>query len=122
MCRDGRRALARETEAALAILQHRAAETSGLAGAGDAVTFIGSAFRRPDSERVARLAVEKLALLAAAAGTAMWTRHALHEAAITLAAQTGDPRFAPYLPPLADWEGTPLERELAAARSACGLD
>ena len=43
------------------------AETSGLPGAGDAVAFIGKAFRRPDSERVARLAVEKLALLAAAA-------------------------------------------------------
>jgi putative acyl-CoA dehydrogenase len=38
-----------------------------LAGSNDAVTFIGKAFRRPDSERVARLAVEKLALLAAAA-------------------------------------------------------
>jgi putative acyl-CoA dehydrogenase len=38
-----------------------------LAGAGEAVTFVGKAFRRPDSERVARLAVEKLALLAAAA-------------------------------------------------------
>ena len=31
------------------------------------MTFIGKAFRRPDSERVARLAVEKLALLAASA-------------------------------------------------------
>ena len=31
------------------------------------ITFIGKAFRRPDSERVARLAVERLALLAAAA-------------------------------------------------------
>jgi len=31
------------------------------------VAFIGKAFRRPDSERVARLAVEKLALLAAGA-------------------------------------------------------
>ena len=31
------------------------------------MTFIGKAFRRPDGERVARLAVEKLALLAAAA-------------------------------------------------------
>jgi putative acyl-CoA dehydrogenase len=38
-----------------------------LPGASDAVAFIGKAFRRPDSERVARLAVEKLALLAAAA-------------------------------------------------------
>jgi len=38
-----------------------------LPGAGDAIAFIGNAFRRPDSERVARLAVERLALLAAAA-------------------------------------------------------
>ena len=38
-----------------------------MSGAGDAVISIGKAFRRPDSERVARLAVEKLALLAAAA-------------------------------------------------------
>jgi putative acyl-CoA dehydrogenase len=31
------------------------------------VAFVGRAFRRPDGERVARLAVEKLALLAAGA-------------------------------------------------------
>ena len=49
------------------ILQELAAETAGLPGAGDAATFIATAFRRPDSERVARLAVERLALLAAAA-------------------------------------------------------
>jgi putative acyl-CoA dehydrogenase len=42
-------------------------ETLGLSGTGEAVAFIGKAFRRPDGERVARLAVEKLALLAAAA-------------------------------------------------------
>ena len=41
-------------------------ETLGLPGAGDTAAFIGKAFRRPDGERVARLAVEKLALLAAA--------------------------------------------------------
>src|SRR5689334_24174341 len=60
MCLDVLRALARETDAALASLQNLAAETRGLAGASDAVTFIASAFRRADSERVARLAVEKL--------------------------------------------------------------
>jgi len=38
-----------------------------LPGAAEAVAFIAKAFRRPDSERVARLAVEKLALLTAAA-------------------------------------------------------
>jgi putative acyl-CoA dehydrogenase len=44
-----------------------AKESAGLPGAADAVSFIGKAFGRPDSERVARLAVENLALLAAAA-------------------------------------------------------
>jgi putative acyl-CoA dehydrogenase len=67
MCLDVLRALSREADAAGAVLQHLAEETKGLPGAGDAVAFIGKAFRRPDSERVARLAVEKLALLAAAA-------------------------------------------------------
>ena len=36
-------------------------------GVAEAVAFIAKAFRRPDCERVARLAVERLALLAAAA-------------------------------------------------------
>jgi putative acyl-CoA dehydrogenase len=67
MCLDVLRALSREAEAAASILKNLAAETAGLPGAGDAAAFIGATFRRPDSERVARLAVEKLALLAAAA-------------------------------------------------------
>src|SRR4030088_670237 len=67
MCLDVLRALSREAEAATAVLQGLAEEAKALPGAGDAVAFIGKAFRRPDSERVARLAVEKLALLAAAA-------------------------------------------------------
>ncbi|EHR03846.1 acyl-CoA dehydrogenase family protein [Bradyrhizobium sp. WSM471] len=67
MCLDVLRALSREPEAAMAVLQALAAETNGLPGAGDAVSFIGKTFRRSDGERVARLAVEKLALLAAAA-------------------------------------------------------
>jgi putative acyl-CoA dehydrogenase len=67
MCLDVLRALSREADAAMQVLQALAEEAKGLPGAGDAVAFIGSAFRRPDSERVARLAVEKLALLAAAA-------------------------------------------------------
>jgi hypothetical protein len=70
----------------------------------------------------ARAVEEALALLAAGAGASMWTRHALVEAAIKLAAQTGDARFAPFLPPPEAWEGTTLERELEAARAACGLD
>ncbi len=67
MCLDVLRALSREGEAATAVLQSLAAETKGLPGAGEAVAFIGKTFRRADGERVARLAVEKLALLAAAA-------------------------------------------------------
>jgi putative acyl-CoA dehydrogenase len=67
MCLDVLRALSRETDAALAVLRELSDETKGLPGASDAVAFIGKAFRRSDSERVARLSVEKLALLAAAA-------------------------------------------------------
>lgn len=67
MCLDVLRALSREPEAAMTVLQSLAAETKGLPGAGKAVAFIGETFRRADGERVARLAVEKLALLAAAA-------------------------------------------------------
>jgi putative acyl-CoA dehydrogenase len=67
MCLDVLRALSREPDAASAVLQDLAEHAKGLPGAGDTVMFIGKAFRRPDSERVARLAVEKLALLAAAA-------------------------------------------------------
>jgi putative acyl-CoA dehydrogenase len=67
MCLDVLRALSREPDAAVAVLQQLAAESGTLAGASEAVAFIGKAFRQPDGERVARLAVEKLALLAAAA-------------------------------------------------------
>src|SRR5439155_5676261 len=67
MCLDVLRALSREADAAMAVLRTLAEEAKGLPGAADAVAFIGKTFRRPDSERVARLAVEKLALLAAAA-------------------------------------------------------
>ncbi len=67
MCLDVLRALGREADAALAVLRALAEETQGLPGAAEAVASIGKAFRRPDSERVARLAVERLALLAATA-------------------------------------------------------
>ena len=67
MCLDVLRALAREPEAAMAVLQSLADNTKGLSGTSEAVAFIGKTFRRADGERVARLAVEKLALLAAAA-------------------------------------------------------
>jgi putative acyl-CoA dehydrogenase len=67
MCLDVLRALSREADAATAVLQDLSQQAKGLPGAADALAFIGKAFRRPDSERVARLAVERLALLAAAA-------------------------------------------------------
>jgi putative acyl-CoA dehydrogenase len=67
MCLDVLRALSREPDAAMGVLQGLMMETKGLAGAAEAAAYIGSAFRRADGERVARLAVEKLAMLAAAA-------------------------------------------------------
>lgn len=86
MCLDVLRALSRETDAASAVLHELTGETLGLPGAGEAVGFIGKAFRRPDSERAARLAVEKLALLAAAAAlNAVSPRHAELFAATRLA-------------------------------------
>ena len=67
MCLDVLRALSREADAAAGVLQGLMAETNGLPGTAEAAVFIGTTFRRADSERVARLAVEKLAMLAAAA-------------------------------------------------------
>lgn len=87
MCLDVLRALSREPEAAMAVLQSLAAETKDLLGAGEAVAFIGKTFRRADGERVARLAVEKLALLAAAAAlNGVSSHHAKLFAATRLAA------------------------------------
>src|SRR5882762_8073223 len=86
MCLDVLRALGREADAALAVLRSLVEETQGLPGATEAVAFIGKAFRRPDSERVARLAVEKLALLAAVAAlNKVSPRHAELFAATRLA-------------------------------------
>jgi putative acyl-CoA dehydrogenase len=67
MCLDVLRALSREADAATAVLQALGVEAKGLSGAAETVAFIGNAFLRPDGEYVARLAVEKLALLAASA-------------------------------------------------------
>jgi putative acyl-CoA dehydrogenase len=86
MCLDVLRALSREADAAAAVLQGLAAEASGLPGAGEAVAFVGKVFHRPDGEAVARLAVEKLALLAAAASLNLVSqRHAELFAATRLA-------------------------------------
>jgi putative acyl-CoA dehydrogenase len=67
MCLDVLRALSREADAAMGVLKGLMEETRGLPGAAEAADFIGTTFRRADSERVARLAVERLAMLAAAA-------------------------------------------------------
>jgi putative acyl-CoA dehydrogenase len=67
MCLDVLRALSREAEAAMTVLEGLGEASHGLPGTGEAADFIVKAFRRGDSERVARLAVEKLALLAASA-------------------------------------------------------
>jgi len=88
MCLDVLRALSREVEATSAVLQGLANESTGLPGANEALTFIGQAFRRADSERVARLAVEKLALLAAAAALNKVSPHQADLFARTRLAQT----------------------------------
>jgi putative acyl-CoA dehydrogenase len=90
MCLDVLRALSREAEAAAEILKTLAQETAGLPGAGEAAALIGKAFRRPDAENVARLAVEKLALLAATAAlNAVSPRHAELFATTRLAGNHG---------------------------------
>jgi len=66
MCLDVLRALSRDGEAAAAVLRKLAEQAKGLPGAAEAVAYVGNAFRRPDAERAARFAVERLALLAAA--------------------------------------------------------
>src|SRR2546423_6478559 len=67
MCLDVLRALSREPEVASSIVHELTGETLGLPGVGEAINFLGKAFRRRDSERVARLAGERLALLAGGA-------------------------------------------------------
>jgi HEAT repeat protein len=52
----------------------------------------------------------------------LWTRHALEEATIRMAALTGDPRFGPYLPADPDrFAGTMLEADLRRALERCGV-
>jgi len=111
MCLDVLRALSREAEAATAILKSLAQETKGLPGAGEAVAQIGKAFRRGDAESVARLAVEKLALLAATAAlNAISPRHAELFAATRLAGNHGGMYGAVDLAP--DDIGRLLDRAL----------
>jgi putative acyl-CoA dehydrogenase len=67
MCLDVLRALSRDGEAATGVLQELVDETRGMPGAGESAAFVIGCLLRPDSERVARQAVETLAVLAAAA-------------------------------------------------------
>jgi len=67
MCLDVLRAIMRDQDGAHAVFAALTAETAGLWGAAEALDFVAKSMRAPDSERVARLAVERLALVAAAA-------------------------------------------------------
>ncbi len=57
MCLDVLRALSREPDAAAHILRHLGAACGDLPGVRDTLDFMEKAFRRPDSERLARIAV-----------------------------------------------------------------
>jgi putative acyl-CoA dehydrogenase len=67
MCLDVLRALSREGEAASQVLQGLMRDSMGLTGAAETASFVVKMLLRPDGERVARQAVEALAMLAAAA-------------------------------------------------------
>lgn len=88
MCLDVLRVLARDGDAAVALLEDFAADTRDLPGAAEAVAFLARTFRRPDGERDARQAVETLAQLAAAAAL---SRTAPDQAALFAATRLGRP-------------------------------
>jgi putative acyl-CoA dehydrogenase len=67
MCLDVLRALANKGDAASAVLDQLAGEAADLPGGGDAVSFLRTALLSADAESRARMAVGRLALLAAAA-------------------------------------------------------
>jgi putative acyl-CoA dehydrogenase len=67
MCLDVLRALAHEGETARAVLAGLGEDAGDLPGVRAALDFVARAFARPDAEADARAAVERLALLAAAA-------------------------------------------------------
>ncbi|MDQ8726251.1 acyl-CoA dehydrogenase family protein [Bradyrhizobium sp. LHD-71] len=83
MCLDVLRALAREPDAAAAVLEALRAEAGEFAGTDEAASLVMSAFQKADAERMARHAVETLALLAAVAALG-----AVHSSHAGLFAQT----------------------------------
>jgi putative acyl-CoA dehydrogenase len=93
MCLDVLRALSREPDAAMAVLQDLAEQTQGLPGGADAVAAIARSLRRSDGERVARFAVEKLALLAAAAAL---NKSSPHHAELFAATRLATPHASVY--------------------------
>ena len=70
MCLDVLRALAREPGQAHAVLAELGRETADLPGAADAVRFVSDGLSGGAAEANARAAVERLAVLAAAAALA----------------------------------------------------
>jgi putative acyl-CoA dehydrogenase len=70
MALDVLRAFGRETDAARGVVTELAREAHALPGAADAAAFVGEALRAPTAESNARVAVERLAQLAAAAALA----------------------------------------------------
>jgi putative acyl-CoA dehydrogenase len=84
MCLDVLRALTHDGEAGRAMLAALAEEVADLPGTGAACAAVEGAFLAPDAEATARVAVERLALLAAAAAL----RHSAGLEVATLFART----------------------------------
>jgi putative acyl-CoA dehydrogenase len=93
MCLDVLRALAREGEAGRDLTETLARETAHLPGAAEAAAFIIKALGAREAERHARRAVERLALLAAAAAV---TKSAPAVAEIFARARLAEPHGATY--------------------------
>jgi putative acyl-CoA dehydrogenase len=93
MCLDVLRALAREGEAGRDLIETLARQTAELPGAQQAVAFIMKVLSGRDAEAHARRAVERLALLAAAAAM---TKSAPAVAETFARARLSEPRGATY--------------------------
>jgi putative acyl-CoA dehydrogenase len=93
MCLDVLRALAREGEAGGDLVERLAHQTAGLPGAAEGAAFVVKAFGARESEAHARRAVERLALLAAAAAL---TESAPAVAEIFARARLSESRGATY--------------------------
>jgi putative acyl-CoA dehydrogenase len=114
MCLDVLRALAREGEAGRDLIETLARETAHLPGAAQAAAFVANAQGVREAEAFARRAVERLALLAAAAAL---TQSAPAVAEIFARARLADPRGATYGTAALDGKEVAalLERALPAA-------